>query len=117
MNYEEKAQVMRNRLIGARTRATWTQSELANNAAGQPESHYYTIMSKGISRTVSGKTYPDVIYIHERTSLEMPGSGSVPVGRTDYYYAKGIGLVESITKDENSGQKVFHHVLLSANIP
>ncbi len=92
-------------------------SDVITGTSGQPTAYGYTIMAKGIQRTVSGKTYTDVIHVHERTSLNMPGVAPIPVERTDYYFAKGTGLIESITLDENSGQKTFHHVLLSANIP
>ncbi|MEJ7610296.1 MAG: hypothetical protein WKF88_03855 [Ferruginibacter sp.] len=92
-------------------------ADVINNATGQPVTHSYTIMSKGNTRTVAGITYTDVIHVHERNSLNMPNAVIMPIGRTDYYFAKGTGLVESISLDDFSGQKIFHHVLLSATIP
>ena len=94
---------------------TW--SEQITDVFGQANIHNYTIMAKGISRTVAGKLYSDVIYIHDRTSLSMAGLGLVPVSRTDSYFAKGVGLIETKRLDEVSGLKVFHRVLLNATIP
>jgi hypothetical protein len=51
----------------------------------------YTIKSKGETRTVSGKTYSNVVYV--RLDISIGGIGSI--GGGDFYYAEGVGLVES----------------------
>lgn len=90
--------------------------DIINNAAGQPTTDTYTIMEKGISRTVSGHTYPDVIHVHSQTTID-PGTGPINAGKSEYYFAKGVGLIESSNFDDFSGTEYLHHVLVSAVIP
>ena len=42
---------------------------------------------------------------------------TIPAGQSEYYYAKGIGLIESISFDDFTGTQLLHHVLISATIP
>lgn len=51
-----------------------------------------TIMEKGITHTVSGKTYPDVIHTKLVLSYDVMGS-VVPMGTYDYFIAKGVGVI------------------------
>ena len=51
----------------------------------------YTIKEKGISHAVNGTTYTNVI--HVRVDISVTVVGSIKGG--DFYYAKGIGLIES----------------------
>ena len=95
--------------------ATW--SDIINNAGGQPATYTYTIVSKGTARTVAGHAYADVIHVHEQTTIDVPGIGVIPAGQSEYYFAKGTGLIESISFDDFSGTQILHHVLISASIP
>lgn len=51
----------------------------------------YTIKEKGISRNVAGKDFPKVIHVRLDISVISVGS----VGGGDFYYAEGVGLIES----------------------
>ncbi|HEY1113386.1 MAG TPA: hypothetical protein VGE66_07485 [Chitinophagaceae bacterium] len=54
------------------------------------------IMERGITHTVEGKTYPDVI--HTRLELNYNVMGTVmKFGTYDYYIAKGVGIVRTRT--------------------
>lgn len=53
----------------------------------------YTVKEKGGSSTVNGTAYNDVIHIRLDVSLPSPFGN---VGGGDFYYAKNIGLINSI---------------------
>ncbi len=93
--------------------ASW--SDIISNM-GQNGTYTYTIVSKGTPRTVAGITYQDVIHLHEQTTLDFSGT-TIPAGQGQYYFAKGIGLIESVNIDDFSGTQILHHVLISATIP
>ncbi len=93
--------------------ASW--SDIISNM-GQDATYTYTIVSKGTLRTVAGITYQDVIHVHEQTTINFSGT-TIPAGQGEYYFAKGIGLIESVNIDDFSGIKLLHHVLISATIP
>lgn len=94
--------------------ASWV--DIINNAVGQAGTYTYTIVSKGTPRTVAGITYSDVIHIHEQTTIDVLGN-TIPAGQSEYYFARGTGLIESISIDDFSGTQILHHVLISAMIP
>jgi hypothetical protein len=71
---------------------TW--SEVIQNQIGQDVTFQYTILEKGISRTVLGRNYPDVIHIELRQSIDLLGT-PIEAGVSQYYYAKGVGVVET----------------------
>lgn len=50
----------------------------------------YTIAEKGISRTVNGKNYANIIHIRMDVSVANYGS----IGGGDFYYANKVGLIE-----------------------
>jgi hypothetical protein len=51
----------------------------------------YTIKSKGGTRTVSGKTFNNVIQV--RLDITVTGLGNI--GGGDFYYASGVGMIEN----------------------
>lgn len=54
-----------------------------------------TIVDKGITRTVGGKTFNDVIHINLDLQYDYGlGNGFDSTGFYDYYVAKGVGLIE-----------------------
>lgn len=61
-----------------------------------------TIIEKGITRTVNGRGFSDVIHILVETTRYDPSSGIFPLDNTDYYYARGVGLIET-----NSTNPIF----------
>ncbi len=95
--------------------ATWT--EVNPTAAGVDNVYDYEIIAKGISRTVLGVTFPDVIHVHQTLSVEVPLFGSIVVSETDYFFAKNVGLIESEIVDGLLGTQVLHRVLQTYSIP
>jgi hypothetical protein len=60
----------------------------------------YTIKSKGGTRTVSGKTFNNVIQV--RLDISITGLGSI--GGGDFYYASGVGMIENTISINVVGQ-------------
>jgi hypothetical protein len=64
-----------------------------------------TIMEKGITHTVDGKAYPDVI--HTRLELNYDILGTVMKFATyDYYVAKGVGIIRVRTLADAMGMNM-----------
>jgi hypothetical protein len=59
--------------------------------------HYlYAIAEKGITHVVNGKSYTNVVRVHAKTFAVSPIDGSLVLANEgDYYYAKGIGLIQT----------------------
>lgn len=69
---------------------TVNDAGVVNGAAGR---FITKTIEKGVSKTVNGKTYNDVI--HTRVDLQYDyGFGFQSFGIYDYYLAKGIGLIQ-----------------------
>jgi len=94
---------------------TWTDTII--NPTGQPVLYTDSIKEKGISRTVNGKTYSNVIHVYVETGIDLPFLGFFITNTTDYYYASGVGLIEAIIADPNSGTILEHRALKSYFIP
>ena len=62
----------------------------------------HTVKEKGISHTVNGKAYTDVIHINVDINL-FGGS----IGGGDFYYAQGIGLIENQINVSAPGQSAY----------
>lgn len=62
----------------------------------------YLVEEKDISRGVNGKTYNNVIHINVTVNLF---SGSI--GGGDFYYAKDVGMIESIISLTPTGQSPY----------
>lgn len=62
---------------------------------GVPARTVNTIKEKGISKTVNGKKYNDVI--HTQVSLQYDFGGYEEYALYDIYLAKGIGMIETDT--------------------
>jgi hypothetical protein len=95
--------------------STWT--EVNPTGAGVDNTYDYEIIAKGVSRTVLGVTYSDVIQVHQTLSVDIPIFGPLPVSETDYYFARNIGLIESLIIDGTLGTQILHRVLQSYTIP
>jgi len=61
----------------------------------------YTITEKGISKTVQGKTYNDVVHVRQDLSSAFGNNGG-----GDFYYAKGIGMISSAIAITFPGQNL-----------
>lgn len=71
---------------------TWV--DIIQNQTGQDVTNTFTIEEKGISRTVLGTAYSNVIHVHLVQTIDVPLIGAQEVGTAEYYYARGVGLVE-----------------------
>lgn len=96
---------------------TWQNS--INLGSGVTATYDWSIAEKGISRSVLGNTYPDVIRVHLSVSTAIPGVGTIPAAEGDYYYGKNVGLIENEMYDLTSGFPVqsLHRVLQAYSIP
>ena len=97
---------------------TWTDQLVQSPT--QTVTYTYTMVAKGISRTVSGINYPDVIQVNSVTSVTNPAGGAdIVVGTGTSYFARGVGPIENILNSTLGGTSFqsFHRVLISAIIP
>ncbi len=95
---------------------TWTD---INDYPGSPGTSYesrFSIVEKGISRTLGGVTYTDVIHVHLSTGSTLAGFYIESV-TTEYYYAKGIGLIEAASTNVLTNELFLHQVIKSYFIP
>jgi hypothetical protein len=70
----------------------------------------YTVAEKGITKIVQGKTYNDVVHIHQDFSSALGGNN----GTADWYYAKGIGMISSVVAITFPGQSFNNTTELTA---
>ena len=78
---------------------------------GIPTTYEWTIAEKGISRTVLGVTYNDVIKVHLNGTAAMGDkAANTPIANADYYYAPAVGLIENIGYNPATGQVELHRV-------
>lgn len=68
----------------------------------------YTIKSKDGVRTVAGKAFNKVTFV--RLDLAIAGYGSI--GGGDFYYAEGVGLIESLIIVNAPGQPTINQAQL-----
>lgn len=81
--------------------ATWTSNQTFT-APGYPQltaQLLYTVKEKGVSRTVSGKSFTNVL--HVRLDISLSG---LSLGGGDFYYADGIGMIENNVSVTAPGQ-------------
>ena len=75
--------------------STWTSLQTFN-FPGSPiplvANFTYLVKEKGISLVVIGNTYKDVIHIKLDVAVALAGGS---IGGGDFYYAKGIGLIQN----------------------
>jgi len=80
----------------------------------------YSLVGSFASRTVLGVTYNDVIQINQVVSAVIPPLPfPTTISTADYFYARGIGLIERITNDTFPGStpSTTHRVLDTYFIP
>ncbi len=79
----------------------------------------YTIIEKGISKTINNINYADVIHIFSSSSSVFFAPGEF-VNTSDCYYAKDVGLIESYNifhiHYASTFDQQFRTTLLSSNI-
>lgn len=74
----------------ARTGDTWEAAFTANGLNSIME---FTVLETGMSKEVAGKNYTDVVLLEAESKIEMNGNRMSTNFRTQYYYAKGVGLI------------------------
>jgi hypothetical protein len=92
---------------------TWTKNVNATvSGTNITAAFLYTIKGKGESRPVGSQTYQNVTHVHLDISAPFVGN----VGSGDFYYAEGIGMVESnivisniIVGNYSSSQKLLSY--------
>lgn len=87
------------------------------NPLGQTVIQNFTMAAKGVSRKVGSFSFSDVIVINLETGVDVPIFGYLPYVNSVYYYAKGIGLVETTSDDINTGTPIYHSVVKSYFVP
>lgn len=78
--------------------------------AGIATSYKWQIAEKGISRTVLGVTYNNVIKVHLQGTAAVGAKGNSTVANADYFYAPNVGLIENISYNPISGAVELHRV-------
>jgi hypothetical protein len=107
--------------VNAAEGTSWTDSALYTQ--GNVLYRQHTIVKKGISKTLLGVNFKDIIVVRVVQSVRFvdPPIGLVEAGITEYYIAKGIGIVEVVTygKDPitNDDYIAYHSVIKSYFIP
>lgn len=94
--------------------AQWTDTL---NIQGQQALYKSTLKEKNISYTVAGRVYPDVMHVSTVLGQNVPIIGFTALATTEYYFAKGVGLIESKTINNLSGDLVLKRSLQSFFIP
>lgn len=87
ISFIKQTPIKANEAVGAK----W--SEQIINQIGQTVTNNYEMKEKGISRVVLGKTFNNVIHIELTQTIDVGGT-QFDAGVTQYYYAKGIGVIE-----------------------
>jgi hypothetical protein len=83
---------------------TWEAAFTANGLNSIME---FTVKDTGTSKQVVGKTYPDVIMLEAESKIDMNGNRISTNFCTQYYYAKGVGLILTTSSlgDEHALQR------------
>lgn len=69
---------------------TWEASFTAN---GLQSIMAFTVVDTGLTKEVSGITYPDVVMLEAESLIDMNGNRISTQFKTQYYYAKSVGLI------------------------
>jgi hypothetical protein len=94
---------------------TW--EDTITNGIGQTVYYKSKIIEKGVSRTLHTNIFPDVIHVQTENGVEVPIIGYFVTGVSDYYYAKGVGLIEARIASADGSVVYQHRVIKSYNVP
>lgn len=86
---------------------TWEASFTANGLNSIME---FTVIDTGLQKEVAGTTYTDVILLDAESKIEMNGNRMSTNFRTQYYYAKGVGLI--LTTSSMGDEHALQHCTL-----
>ncbi len=87
---------------------TWTDSSVVS---GNKLYRNHNIMQKDINRVLLGVPFTNVYRVSVNQTIQT-SQGLTPAGVTEYYFAKGIGLIETIGYNQNPFNGltyVFYH--------
>lgn len=88
---------------------TWQDTVFQSNSGTTTLNRYnWTYIEKKDNHTVKGNTYSDIIHINLVFTVEYDGF-ILTTDETDYYWARGVGLVESLGTNVNY-QLVSHSI-------
>lgn len=73
---------------------TWQTSYKVN---GIDNTLIYVVKEAGLTKEVNGKTFPDVIHIEADTKMSMNGKPIPMTYLIQYYYARGVGVILTIS--------------------
>jgi hypothetical protein len=73
---------------------TWQNSYKVN---GIDSTLTYVVKEIGITKDMNGKTFKDVVFIEADSKMSMNGNALPMKYVTQYYYAKGVGLILTTT--------------------
>lgn len=95
-NYKTAAGVRRFLYDYKEPGATWFDTiNIVNAGQQQTGLLQYTMLEKGITKTVLGKVYTDVISVRQDAALLINGTVYPLNNIATYYYAKGVGYIET----------------------
>lgn len=79
----------------AKVNYTWTSPVTDDDTlSGMPAHTIGKIVEKGISKTIEGKTYKDVIHTSLDLQYAIYSSSYTSFATYDFYVAKGVGIIE-----------------------
>lgn len=95
--------------------STWTGSQTFNySGTSVPATLTYMVKEKVASYPLNGTTYNDVIHIKLDIGVVLPVIGSTNIGGGDFYYAKGVGLIQNSISVGALGQSFTSTQVLTA---
>ena len=96
---------------------SWTYSSVVS---GNKLYRAHTIMQKDINRVLLGVPFTNVFRVSVNQTIQT-SQGPTPAGVTEYYFAKGIGLIETIGYNQNPLNGLtyvfYHSVVKSYFVP
>jgi hypothetical protein len=96
--------------------ASWVDAMTIPGPPDITNEQRFSIVEKGITWVAGGNTFNDVIHVHLSTGSTILGIFT-EAATTEYYYAKGIGLIEATSYNVFLGQVFKHQVIKSYFIP
>lgn len=93
--------ILYNELMGPGNFQTWLKDDLKQGdtweasftANGLNSVMAFEVKEAGINKEVDGKTFNDVVMLEAESKINMNGNLISTNFRTQYYYAKGVGLI------------------------
>lgn len=105
------------RMLDANLAVNGTWNDTIQNGFGQTVIYKNVIKEKGITRTLHSNTFTDVIHVQADAGVEVPFLGFLVTNRSDYYYAKNVGLIEANVANEDGSVVYEHKVIKAYRIP